>query len=189
LIFIENLVTVSPEPEKGLCMVDGHEALGVDFGGVIVQRSDENADTSFFTDNYLETPAVAGVFEALGRLVRERFGDEVFVVSKCGFLTRQKMLRWFEYHDFYKRTGIKPSHVETCRTRAEKADICKKLGVTHFVDDRLEVLGHMNTVRHRYLLNWDEKEVEKFHEFLVYVWKMKNWEEAAADILSHPRTA
>lgn len=168
-------------------MVDGKEALGVDFGGVIVQRSDDRADTSLFSDNFLNTPAVPGVFQALSRLVKERFADKVFVVSKCGFFTKRKMLQWFDHYKLYEETGVRSDHVETCRNRKEKADICRRLCITHFVDDRLEVLSCMSTVSHRYLLNWSEKEIEQRREFLMYVWKMKSWEEIVADVLSHPR--
>jgi hypothetical protein len=43
--------------------------LGVDIGGVIVDRVAENSDTSFFGDRPMETPAVEGAFDALAQLV------------------------------------------------------------------------------------------------------------------------
>ena len=60
-----------------------NEALGIDVGGVIISRTKGRADTSFFGDNYLQTSAVIGVFEALRRLVDERFGAQVWIVSEC----------------------------------------------------------------------------------------------------------
>ncbi len=39
-----------------------------------------------------------------------------------------------------------------CRERPEKAAVCARLGITHFVDDRLDVLTPMRgTVPHLYL--------------------------------------
>ncbi|MBA3679436.1 hypothetical protein H0W80_04625, partial [Candidatus Saccharibacteria bacterium] len=49
--------------------------LGVDVGGVIIDRVNDNTDTSFFGDNYLSTTAVSDVFEALAELVQARFED------------------------------------------------------------------------------------------------------------------
>jgi hypothetical protein len=37
------------------------------------------------------------------------------------------------------------------REREEKADICERVGITHFVDDQLEVLVHLTSVPYRYL--------------------------------------
>jgi hypothetical protein len=54
--------------------------LGVDVGGVIVDRiRADGSDTSFFSDRFLETPAVAGAFDTLARLGRERFGQRIRV--------------------------------------------------------------------------------------------------------------
>ena len=36
------------------------EKLGVDIGGVIIDRANDRTDTSFFGGNYLETTAVPG---------------------------------------------------------------------------------------------------------------------------------
>ena len=52
---------------------------------------------------------------------------------------------------FFKDTGIAEDHLHFCRTRPDKAPICRDLGITHFVDDRLDVLGYLTTVDCRIL--------------------------------------
>lgn len=47
------------------------DTLGVDIGGVIINRVNDDTDTSFFGDNYLATTATPGVFWALAQLVVE----------------------------------------------------------------------------------------------------------------------
>lgn len=58
--------------------------LGVDIGGVIIDRINNGTDTSFFTENYLQTTAVPGVFDALQQLMNRKFGENIYLVSKCG---------------------------------------------------------------------------------------------------------
>jgi hypothetical protein len=45
-----------------------------------------------------------------------------------------------------------PDHLRFCFERHEKARHCLDLGLTHFLDDRLDVLAHLEgVVPHRYL--------------------------------------
>src|SRR5256885_16416514 len=85
------------EPVKG--------RLGVDIGGVIIQRSDESDDTSFWGDNYLATPAVPGAFEALRQLREGRFGADLFVVSKSGAYTEWRAREWLRGHRLRRHKG------------------------------------------------------------------------------------
>lgn len=121
---------------------------------MIIDRANDDTDTSFFTDNYLRTTAVPGCFPALRALVEESFGSNVHVVSKCGPNVERKTREWLAHHDFYALTGVASSHVHFTRTREGKAPICAELGLTHFIDDRLDVLEHLEHVtsmRHRLL--------------------------------------
>lgn len=118
--------------------------LGVDVGGVIIGRENDRTDTSFFGPNYLKTTAVEGVFEALARL--GELGFQIHLVSKCGENTQRKTLEWLNFHRFYERTGVEPERVHFCRTRPQKAPICARQRITHFVDDRLDVLEYLNDV-------------------------------------------
>ena len=124
--------------------------LGLDVGGVLVDRVAERTDTSFFGNRPIDTPAVPGALEAISTLL-ERFEWRVHIVSKAGpkisALTRQ----WLGVHGVTGDAGIPPGNVHFVRRRPEKQPICERLGITHFVDDRVDVLGHLATVDHRYL--------------------------------------
>jgi hypothetical protein len=156
------------------------EVLGVDVGGVIIDRVNDGTDTSFFGRNFLLTTAVAGVFDVL-RQLNERF-DKIVLVSKCGQSTQDRTRQWLAHHNFYERTGIAEVDVHFCRERREKAPICQKLGVTHFIDDRLEVLGYLESVSHLYLFQPIETEVKRFSRFLPRVKRMNSWQEVLRNL-------
>lgn len=67
----------------------------------------------------------------------------VWIVSKCGERIQRRTLRWLDHHDVYERTGLPRGNVRFCRQRAEKASHCRELGITHFIDDRADVLSHL----------------------------------------------
>jgi hypothetical protein len=125
--------------------------LGVDVGGVIVVLADHGEDTSFFGSDPLQTPAVAGVFEGLAALTAGPFGGRVHLVSKAGPKVAANTRAWLAHHSFFDHTGIAEANLHFVRERRDKAPVCQRLGVTHFVDDRRDVLAYLETVEHRYL--------------------------------------
>jgi hypothetical protein len=126
--------------------------LGIDIGRVIIHG--DGPDTSFIgatDEDALKAPAMAGAFEAIGRLV-PRFEGRVWLVSKCGPRIAERSLRWLDHHRFWEATGVAREQVRFCRQRKEKAGICLDLGIGWFVDDRLDVLVPMEgVVPHRFL--------------------------------------
>lgn len=135
-------------------MNTSHLRLGVDIGRVIIGGGAAGGDdTQFFsgdTATMLATPAVPGAFEALARLV-PRF-EQVWLVSKCGERVRRHTRLWLDHHDFAARTGIPRERLRFCRKRPEKAVHCAELGITHFVDDKLDVHAALRgVVAHRFL--------------------------------------
>jgi len=153
------------------------DVLGIDIGGVIMDKTNDKTDTSFFSDNFLKTTAVPQVFEVLAILVGRRFGPNTHIVSKCGRKVQEKSLLWLAHHDFYRRTGIPESNVHFCKERSEKAPICQNLGITHFIDDKLEVLSYLTTVEHKYLFQGDPKEINRYQGFLGKVYPVNSWPE------------
>ena len=121
--------------------------LGIDVGGVIVARLAADTDTSFFGTRPMDTPPVEGAFEAIAELAR-RFEYRVHIVSKAGpkidGLTRQ----WFGERRFFERTCVPSSNLYFVRKRHEKAPVCARLGITHFIDDRPDVLENLADVEH-----------------------------------------
>ena len=163
---------------------EAKQVLGVDIGGVIIDRVNDGTDTSFFSDNYLRTIAVSGVFDALRQLVEKRFRDQVYLVSKCGQRVQDRTLHWLEHHRFHELTGIGRERLRFCRQRHEKAGICERLEITHFVDDRLEVLSNLTMVGTLYLFQPRSDEVRRFSSSLNRVRQVNSWQEILNQELS-----
>jgi len=120
--------------------------LGIDVGRVLIAPGDDSRpDTSFIggsLEQALSTPPYEGMFDVVPELV-QRFAGQVWIVSKCGPRIQQRTLQWFEHHRFHERTGIDPANVRFCLKRPDKAVHCRELGITHFIDDRPDVLQPM----------------------------------------------
>jgi hypothetical protein len=121
------------------------ERLGVDIGGPIMASPND----LFFSDRYLEVALVPGVLASLGRL-RSRFGEHVYLIS-TNVGRRPQALEILAKHRILEFVGR--DRVVMCDTDAEKAITCRDLGITHFVDDRIEVLDLLATVTRRYLFS------------------------------------
>jgi hypothetical protein len=160
------------------------DILGIDIGGVIITPARAAGDTSFFSSNYLATPPMDGAFDAIARLGRERFGARVHLVSKCGPGVEAKTRAWLAHHGLHDIAGVPVERLHFCRARADKAPICARLGVTHFVDDRLEVLGYLTSVPNRYLFQPDAKEIARHAAHLPQVCIVRAWEEIVAEMIA-----
>lgn len=160
------------------------KALGVDIGNVIIDhRKTANGSVPFFlTDDYLEAPPVDGAFETL-RELSDIFKQSIHLVSKCDVITRDKNLTWLGHKQFYRHTATFRENVHFCNERRQKAEICEKLGITHFIDDKLEVLSSMiGKVGNLYLFRPEESEKQKFSQYLTDVRTAQTWEEVLKKI-------
>jgi hypothetical protein len=160
-----------------------NDILGVDIGGVIIDRVNDDADTSFFSENYLRTTAVPDAFEVIRDLVEKRFRGRVHLVSKCGRKVEAKTLDWLGHHRFHELTGVPPANVHFCRERHEKAGICERVGITHFIDDRLEVLGYLTSVPSLFLFRPSPEEMEHFAQYLPRVRVVSAWQEVRSALV------
>jgi hypothetical protein len=122
------------------------DVLGVDYGGVICSRVETGG-------RFLP---IEGAFEALRRL-RPKF-DKVVLVSRVDAGQDEKIVRWLNWHRFWQQTGISDEDLYFCAKRSDKAAICRRLQVTHFVDDRSEVLWHLREdVNNLYLFQGEKR--------------------------------
>jgi hypothetical protein len=143
-------------------MNNGTLKLGIDIGRVMIDGSSHpiGDDTAFFKggiDNALRTPAMPGAFDAITRLV-EQFDGRVWLVSKCGERVQLRTREWLAHHQFFEQTGIDPANLRFCRERPQKAIHCRELEITHFIDDRADVLVALEgIVPHRYLFGPQRK--------------------------------
>lgn len=152
-------------------------ALGIDFGGVLIIRGTYGIKTSLRTGNYQIARKMPEAFESIRRLMEGKFGKRGYIISRCGKGAEQEILDWLEHHNFFETTGISRSHVYFCRERHEKAAICEKLGITHMIDDRLEVLSYLTTVRVRYLFQGRAEENLGYEKHLKKVRQVSSWRE------------
>ena len=121
--------------------------LGIDFGRVIMGAADSegHADTSFLSGGEaraMETAAEAGALETIRDLCTHLEG-EVWIVSKCGPRIERRTRRWLDHHHFYERTGVQRENLRFCRERRDKKIHCRELEITHFIDDRMDVLTNL----------------------------------------------
>ena len=138
------------------------DTLGIDIGRVIIRPGDDDEDTSFLLgteDDAMRTPPNECVFDVVPELVR-RFEGRVWLVSKCGPRMQERTLRWLAHHRFFERSGVAPDQVRFCLKRPDKALHCRELGITHFIDDRVDVLEALEgVVSHRFLFGEQAKPV------------------------------
>lgn len=164
-------------------MIPVKRGLGVDIGGVIIERVHDGDDTSFFSDRFLCTPAVEDSIDVLTQLVHEAFPERLYLISKCGPIIEERTRLWLEHHHFHERTGIPRHHVFFCRRREEKAIHAQELGLSAFVDDRLEVLSYMPMVACRLLFRPDPHEVAKYRETVADVIMVESWHRVRAKLM------
>jgi hypothetical protein len=129
--------------------------LGIDIGRVIIGGGTEKgADTAFLSGDdqrALATPPVAGAVATITELV-EAFSGRVWLVSKAGPRIQERTRRWLEARNFFAVTGVPKTHLRFCRERPQKADHARELLLTHFIDDRLDVLRALRGVVHQLVL-------------------------------------
>jgi len=149
--------------------------LGLDFGGVILPSTQSNsAGEENFLDAKLELAVrmipTEGCFESLKKLSSQFLG-KICIISKATPEIRRKTWEWIRYNEFTQRTGIEPAHIRFCRDRRGKIDLCKELGVSHYIDDQIAVLDLLEgTVSHRYLFSNEERTSIPDGIIRVYGW-------------------
>ena len=131
-------------------------SLGIDIGRVLMCPSDDDArpDTSFLDlpdAQALALPASPHVWDVVPELVHV-FAGRVWLVSKAGARIEALTRRWLAHHEFFARVGLPGDAVRFCRRRPDKRVHAVELGLTHFIDDRSDVLAALvGAVPHLYL--------------------------------------
>lgn len=118
--------------------------IGVDVGRVIMcpTKDDGSPDTSFLSANFHEAMSVKAAdncFEVLHQLV-DKTHSQVYIVSKCGNRIQDLTRQWFDAVDFYYMTGVERNQIHFVYKREDKQIVARELQLTHFVDDRTDVL-------------------------------------------------
>ena len=134
--------------------------IGIDLGNVII--GGEGEDT-FFSDNYLDTPEVEGAYRAFRKLAKDH---EVHIISKCGPVVEERSMDWLDAEGYFYL--ILSQRINFVRKRELKAPMAQALQLDIFIDDREDVLVHMEgIVAHRILFtSWEQtnQELEKIFD-------------------------
>jgi hypothetical protein len=153
--------------DYGLRMNSNTHSLGIDIGRVLMCPSDDDArpDTSFLDspdDQALALPASPHVWDVVPKLVRA-FAGRVWLVSKAGARIEALTRRWLAHQHFFERVGLPEDAVRFCRRRPDKRVHAVELGLTHFVDDRSDVLAALvGAVPHLYLFGAQKEPTPTF---------------------------
>lgn len=149
-------------------------ALGIDIGRVI-SFGDTDGGIPRVKD-YLDVPVTKDAISAIKQL-NLQFNGFIYLVSKCKGKTQVRTRHWLSHINFAEETGVPADHVFFCESREGKAPICETLEITHFIDDRLEVLGYLKTVKNKFLFHPDEREVALNSRLENIVTRVEDWRE------------
>ncbi len=134
--------------------------IGIDIGNVIIGGGGD--DTQFFGDDYLATPEVAGAASSIYPLGVDH---EIHLVSKCGPKVERRTMEWLKHWAFIPSFILPTQRIHFVRKRHLKAPMAQALELDIFIDDREDVLVHMEgIVKHRILFtSWEQtnKELER----------------------------
>ena len=142
-------------------------SLGIDIGRVLMCPSDDDArpDTSFLDlpdEQALALPASPHVWDVVPELV-QAFAGRVWLVSKAGERIEALTRRWLTHQRFFARVGLADDAVRFCRRRPDKRVHAVALGLSHFIDDRTDVLGALvGAVPHLYLFGAQKEPTPSF---------------------------
>lgn len=152
------------------------EVLGIDIGGVIMSRL-------FIDGSY---PPLLNVFDVIYNLKEKRFSKNIVIVSRADIYQRFQMIRWLGQQQFYKKTGVGIGQVFFCENRIDKADICQKKEVTHFIDDRKEIMTYLHRVgiKNLFLFQGRNEEGEGIYDHVLpHVVQVESWLEIKKALL------
>ena len=123
--------------------------IGIDIGRVIIGPVlNGREDTSFLgsrLEDALHTPPAPGAIEGVAELV-ERSQGQAWLVSKCGPGVQAKTRAWLDHQRFWARTGMDRTHLRFCLRRPDKALHARQLRLTAMIDDRVDVLVHLEGI-------------------------------------------
>lgn len=138
--------------------------LAVDIGGAVIPLiSGKLLPRSY--RNYLEIKTVHDARDYLTWLVNY-LGDNLLLVSGVSYTakdTQARVMTWLKEHKIFEQTRLKPESVNfLINNEQDETDLCRRLGITHFVTTRalsLPIPASDDMVR-LYLLNPSKEEVD-----------------------------
>ncbi len=87
--------------------------------------------------------------------------DNIFLISKCNSAQKEHVEEWLYRNGVLEELGIDRNNLYFCFERRDKAIFVKALNITHFIDDRAEVLVNLPGHVFKVLYNPDPEEYSK----------------------------
>jgi hypothetical protein len=123
-------------------------------------------------------------FESLEAVVRSGHFDVIYIVSRANIITRIYFLFRLWRLKFWERTCISRNNIYFCLRNRDKEAICKRFGITDFIDDRLPVLQEMQNLDHRFAFNPTKEDTEQYPDVLARSVLVRSWRELEPILLS-----
>lgn len=114
--------------------------IGIDINGVLMPYT--KCEDVAANGGVIATKPFPGAFNVVKRLVKKFGKKNVFLLSRAPREARKESdERWLRKHRFCEQTGVPESNVVMyIGKQEEKAAKARELGITHMIDDRLDVL-------------------------------------------------
>jgi hypothetical protein len=136
------------------------DVLAVEVQGVVIDQHGPD-DARLRGEAWPEVPAVADSLDALASLGRGRFADGIWLLSTGAGALAARTREWLVHHRVHDRTGIADGRVWRYAEAAEETPPGGPPPLTHLVAHRLELLGRLHRVPHRYLFQPDPDELAR----------------------------
>jgi hypothetical protein len=145
--------------------------ISIDLGETVVTKKTTTDGSSVF-------------FPDAVRVIRKivKVADEVHIISRVSRLQEERSKVWLQQADFFAITGIPRENLHYCREREDKAEIGRRLGVTHHIDDRPEVMIHFDNGVVKYLFRPEPLDVISHFNKLKNTKIMSGWTEIEKEI-------
>lgn len=113
--------------------------IGIDISGVLA----DNKHAHIKTRDYAVFSVMEDAINIVRKIASQHGAENIHIIScvkshQLSFITGI----WMETHNFLKETSVLLDNIHICSSLKDKAKIAKKLKLTHFIDNRPEVLNH-----------------------------------------------
>jgi len=155
--------------------------LGIDFGGVIITYVEKKGKHDpDYAENFLSSPPQKNALENIKSL-QQKFKGQVWIISKAGEYTEDLIRKWLQKNNFFDYTALDKDNLIFCRQRADKLPLCQDLKITHYIDDRINIMQILKgTAPHLFLFGSKEKN----HSARNWTTLVENWDEAHEAVIT-----
>lgn len=150
--------------------------IGIDIVGVLA----DDKKPFIRAGEYVIFSLMKDAIEVVGRIVNKFGAENVFIVSRV--TSHQTALAtgiWMETHQFLQKTKLPLENVHLCTRHGEKTEVAKKLGITHFIDNKLNVLDYFDDNVELLAFRVEKSEAEEYPGLLQRIIFIDSWQEIA----------